>query len=386
MSCPVCDSNNIKRIIKLDCGNFDNSYLYKIAKIYRCNDCNHVFNYLSNKEIFGLKKYYDNEYAQINLSHNKGDMYSQEQYKNIIKMLTSTFSISKYDKILDVGCNTGGFIKYLKKINYENVYGIDISKQFLKSSELKNIYYGDLDDLRYGDKFFKIIVADQVLEHCVNPNKCLRDIHRILEDDGLLYLSVPNILSYKNDIFPFYWFIMREHIHHFNDMNLFYLLFKNGFEILKVENNSFVKIGEHSIDTIDLVARKTYKKREYYPYNKNVRVKHYIDSYIKESKKFLLFEKFNIIKWFIKSLVYGRKFVLYGVGRECLFVFNNTILKYFKNIIFSDSYEYKINNLKIDGRRIISNDQVDLEKNQIYITAYSHKKLIMTKLQGKNVS
>ena len=117
-----------------------------------------------------------------------------------------------------------------------------------------------------------------------------------------------------------------------------------------------------------------------------MRVKHYIDSYIKESKKFLLFEKFNIIKWFIKSLVCGRKFVLYGVGRECVFVFNNTILKYFKNIIFSDSYEYKINNLKIDGRRIISNDQVNLEKDQIYVTAYSHKKLIMTKLQGKNVS
>ncbi|GAH41270.1 unnamed protein product, partial [marine sediment metagenome] len=68
VNCPICNSNKALNMLDLNCGNLDNSTLYQSVKINACTECSHIFNRLSLEEIEGLKKYYNEEYAPLNLS------------------------------------------------------------------------------------------------------------------------------------------------------------------------------------------------------------------------------------------------------------------------------------------------------------------------------
>lgn len=374
--CPICKSNNTKKLLHLDCGNFDKSTLYKEVDLFYCKDCDHVFNYLTKEQIQGLKYYYNNEYAKINLSHNTGDMYPRKYYENIFNSVHHY--VNPNHKILDIGCNTGGFLKFLHIKGYDNTYGVDWAPNFLEVAEesnLMNIYYGELDKLPFEDCSYKVIIADQVLEHCIDPSQSIKNIYRVLENKGILYLSIPNIMTYSDDMFfPYYWLIMREHIHHFNAKTIFNLLGENNFSIISISYDNPVSIGEHSMETINIVAQKVSSKQQeqcyQYPF-----VESYIKDYIRKSKKLLLKEKLKIWWKVIKSFIQSKTLLLFGTGRECLFLYQNTILKYYKYLAFSDSYQYKIDNLTVGNKKIISNS---ILKNlyTIYITAFTHKKLI----------
>lgn len=53
----------------------------------------------------------------------------------------------KNAKIIDVGCGNGSFVWWLRQIGYQNVEGIDISKEQVESASklnIKNIFQADL--------------------------------------------------------------------------------------------------------------------------------------------------------------------------------------------------------------------------------------------------
>jgi SAM-dependent methyltransferase len=58
-------------------------------------------------------------------------------------------------------------------------------------SEYKNPGDGDMQDMKYPDKHFDVIISHHVLEHVENDDRALSEIKRVLTDDGVCYLSVP---------------------------------------------------------------------------------------------------------------------------------------------------------------------------------------------------
>lgn len=49
----------------------------------------------------------------------------------------------------------------------------------------------DVTDIRYADKSFDIVCCSHVLEHVQDDKKALRELHRVLKDDGWAILLVP---------------------------------------------------------------------------------------------------------------------------------------------------------------------------------------------------
>src|SRR4030042_6220324 len=68
VNCPICNSNKAINMLDLNCGNLDNSTLYQSIKINVCRECGHIYNHLSPDEIDGLIKYYNEEYAPVNIA------------------------------------------------------------------------------------------------------------------------------------------------------------------------------------------------------------------------------------------------------------------------------------------------------------------------------
>lgn len=62
MKCPVCESKNLRKGTVIKTYKIDQSLLYKDIRFISCNDCTHLFNQLTRKELRNLKKYYEQEY------------------------------------------------------------------------------------------------------------------------------------------------------------------------------------------------------------------------------------------------------------------------------------------------------------------------------------
>lgn len=99
-------------------------------------------------------------------------------------------------RILDVGTGTGAIADYLlSHVGAEGgVYGVDMEDQ--RESGV-GIIFEQVHDvaLPYPDGTFDIVLTNHVIEHVGNREQQrahLREIGRVLKDDGLVYLAQPN--------------------------------------------------------------------------------------------------------------------------------------------------------------------------------------------------
>ncbi len=101
--------------------------------------------------------------------------------------------------ILDLGCGDGIFARILFKTKID--VGIDPNLNELKRAENTGKYselincYGD--KIPKPDKSFKTIFSNSVMEHISDIKPVLKEAHRLLDDNGKLYLTLPTHLFDK---------------------------------------------------------------------------------------------------------------------------------------------------------------------------------------------
>lgn len=115
-----------------------------------------------------------------------------------LKKMIRLARINKNDKILDMGCGEGYLISLLPDGIF-SIVGIDISRTALSQAEklLKNkkgvaLGFGNAYKLSYAEKSFDKIICSEVLEHIPEPRKVMVEICRLLKDDGLAIISIPD--------------------------------------------------------------------------------------------------------------------------------------------------------------------------------------------------
>lgn len=120
-----------------------------------------------------------------------------------IRKLIELADIKQTDKVLEVGCGAGHI---LEQVKYGKLFGIDISGIQIQRSGKR---LGDRVELKkapgekipYADKFFDKVLCSEVIEHVLDPREVLKEMSRVLKDEGILSLSIPNekvINSAKN--------------------------------------------------------------------------------------------------------------------------------------------------------------------------------------------
>lgn len=104
--------------------------------------------------------------------------------------------IKKADYILAAGCGEGYIEKQIKS---GKILLVDISPEAIKRardkikpSKNRKFLKADLEKLPVKGKTFDKIECSEVIEHVLNPNKMLKEFHRVLKDDGILVISFPN--------------------------------------------------------------------------------------------------------------------------------------------------------------------------------------------------
>ena len=114
--------------------------------------------------------------------------FQHHQGELLVKFLQSHHLVIEGKQVLDLGCGMGGYSMALREHNAK-VVSVDLSP--LKSSENILMFCGDALVLPLAAKSMDCIICASLIEHVPSPADLLREIYRVLRDDGFAYLSFP---------------------------------------------------------------------------------------------------------------------------------------------------------------------------------------------------
>ena len=205
------------------------SELEKPDKIVRCMTCSLVFA-IPETQVKEITQDYvemaDPEY----LKEEKG---RRSQARIVLKKIAK---FKKSGRLLDIGCGPGFFLDEAKRQGWD-VQGVDLSKwskEHAKTYFSIDIFQGTLSSAVFPDRAFDVIVMNDVIEHLEDPKVVLKEIRRILKNDGVIYISTPDIKSVLSRLLRAKWWgINKYHLFYFSKKTIEKLFDEVGFKPLR---------------------------------------------------------------------------------------------------------------------------------------------------------
>ena len=239
-----------------------------------------------NKEILFPKEYpYTSSTTKI----------LRENFKELYEDCKKIINISSKDLIIDIGSNDGNLLNNFKK--YHKVLGITpekIGKIAIKNGIRTLIRYFDKNTSDLVLKKFgkaKIITATNVFAHIENVNLLMKNLLRVLKDDGVFISESHYLVSLIKT--NQYDTIYHEHLRYYSLTSLKYLFNKYDMEIIHAK-----KINTHGGSIRVYAARK-----------KRFKINHSVRKILSYEKNFLNWKTFNNFK----KKVVDSKLKLYSI-------------------------------------------------------------------------
>ena len=106
--------------------------------------------------------------------------------------------IENNSRVLDVGCNDGTLMEFLKKNNNVNIRGIEISKEKVQICISKGLTViegnAELDLKQFPDHSFDYVLLGQTLQAFVNPEIVINELLRVRKK---AIVTIPNFGHWK---------------------------------------------------------------------------------------------------------------------------------------------------------------------------------------------
>ncbi len=150
------------------------------------------------------------------------------KWQRTYDLIENRFAPTFKGNVLEIGCATGTGLSLFKSRGWD-VLGIEPSP---KAVQLAREHYdievvnGLFDPKLIFDRSpFDVIILSHVVEHLLSPEILIRELVPLLNENGLIYIEVPNLLR---PFVPMGYF-MFEHLNYFTPMTLSSLMELNGF-------------------------------------------------------------------------------------------------------------------------------------------------------------
>jgi ubiquinone/menaquinone biosynthesis C-methylase UbiE len=169
---------------------------------------------------------------------------------------------TKPTSVLDVGAGSAWVAKHFS-MHQVNVVSLDISKSNVEKAKINvpdkkhSPIVADSFKLPFLNNSFQIVVASEIIEHVVDPNKFVEELFRVIKPSGKLIITTP----YKEKL-RYYLCIhcnektpVHAHIHSFDEKKLLSLLPK------EIKNTQCATFGNKL-----LIFLRTYILLRYFPF------------------------------------------------------------------------------------------------------------------------
>ena len=149
-------------------------------------------------------------------------------------------------RFLDVGCNMGFLLRRVRQMGWEAV-GVEPSPSLAKLAReqwqlpIHNCFIDEMPLQEAGT--FDIVALSDVFEHIATPLPFLNDVQRMMKDDAIVYVKVPNarfslfkqrVLRGMGREFASGVWDSDEHVVHYTDDTIRSMLDKAGFDVVEV--------------------------------------------------------------------------------------------------------------------------------------------------------
>ena len=175
--------------------------------------------------------------------------------------------------LVDLGCGSGAALDELSEF-YEEAVGLDVRAARIEKRtrpiESWRFIEADLNEpFPFPSEHASVVLANQVIEHVVDPMHFVAETHRILRPGGVLALTTPNIRYLKHlarlivmgrgpstgngELLDGSW--DNGHLHYFTHSDLADLLLRGGFSDICAQALIDLKGGSANRRVLNRVAR-----------------------------------------------------------------------------------------------------------------------------------
>jgi len=202
--------------------------------VCKCPSCCQVY-VVGIDEIDTHAKYDGSEYFT---QRNKYLEKQEELTANFQKIMDKICLYKSGGTLLDVGCSVGILLETARRRNFE-VKGVELSRWASEFARQRgfDVVTGGLAEAAYSDSSFDVVIMNHVLEHIPDPVAIMHEVKRILKNDGLFVVGVPNFGSPMAKLMKERWFSLLpdQHIWQFTHSSLDNLLRSTGFAVFFFE-------------------------------------------------------------------------------------------------------------------------------------------------------
>ena len=244
VDCPFCKSSRYRLYYYV-------SYSWVMLSVVECEDCGHVFtNPVPTPE--ALRRYYTTDYfsspirgyppsIEASLKQPGPWSWRHDEFNYQLDILGKIAPIK--GKLLEIGPGWGGMLYWALQKGVDEVHALDISHSVLEyvSGNLNcQTYCGFLSEVELPPESFDIIIANQVIEHSLQPKEDMIKCHNLLKENGRLLLVTPNLDSFLSQQQRAYWRAIRggNHYQHFTPDFISNRLREAGFVIQHLSTTS----------------------------------------------------------------------------------------------------------------------------------------------------
>lgn len=350
-----------------------------------CTSCGLVQQAYDDAKEFLIERVYQNYQPTYSMS-GKVMLYLETF---LDKALAKT-KLAPNDKVIEIGCNDGGFLKILRERGYGPV-GFDPSAKTEHLSGGTDLIIKDFFELKSAKKYVSehgrvnMVVSRHTLEHVFEPIEFLKGIDIVLDKEGIAVIEVPYLCAQMmNNQFQS---MAYQHITFFTVSSMRIMLNNSGLDLLDVE------FSPMDAGAMIVYVKKTNKKMA--NTNRLNQILSYEKSFELDSPKGYdcFFRKFETQKKYVRNhftnlAAKSHKIFAYGAGGKGQAMLNMLGLAadIIPNVI-DDTPGHKGKFVPGTGNCVISSRDPKLKDDiTIFITAPSHINEIMTKELAQNRS
>ena len=208
------------------------------TQVFFCSHCEHV----QTQEIPDIDVYYADEYNILSQSEEEDQIYAVEGERKIFRfdhqaaVLQQKIELETKRKVLDYGCAKSSTWRIAKR-NHDHLdlHLFDVSNNYVhfwSNLVTDSEKWATFElPLNWGQRF-DLVTSFYAFEHISSLELAMKNVFRVLKEEGLLYILVPNFLINRAD------FIVADHVNHFTESSLRYLFNTTGFEVVELDTVS----------------------------------------------------------------------------------------------------------------------------------------------------
>lgn len=215
--------------------------------LQRCGDCGLVVTRPRPvADVLGF--YYENAYsgeAQEGMRRfqtESGLMRLVNRYR--LAVLRKVRPLTAADRVLDVGCSYGGFLRVAREASGCATAGIDLDAGSIEravDADVTEYRVGALVDCDLPPGSFTVVTFFESLEHHPDPVAALAKARELLAPGGLCVVEVPNWNGFWRRVFRTAWLplLVPQHLVHFTPRTLARALERAGFTRIERQQTMF---------------------------------------------------------------------------------------------------------------------------------------------------